>query len=228
MTSHKSMPGWLNKGSFLMKPNNDVLTEEEQLANHRDEIAQILIENCASIHDRDYYHNMMSEIEEDMNYINDFIVNDNLRLRDNYLNDQLARFDRDILGKIDYEFKIKEITENIESSKLKISGLFDEITELSNKLGEIKKNKPYTPRNKQPIITPEEAVINTRLEKIPHDKNTLEELISNSEGSIENYINLKIAQDENISYAEKQKQFILDNWERYEHDGTMIILPSRT
>jgi chromosome segregation ATPase len=227
MTSRKSMPGWLNKGSFFMKSNIDVLTEEERMAKHRDEIAQILIENCASIHDHDYYHNMMSEIEEDMNSINDFIVNDNLRLRDNYLNDQLARCDKEISSKIDYDLKIKELTECIESIKQKISRLFDEITELSNKLGEIKKNKPFTPRNKQPIITPEEEVINTRLEKIPHDKNNLEELISSYESTIENYRNFKVAQDDNISYAEKNKQFILDNWERYEHDGTMIILPSR-
>ena len=226
MYSRKSMPGWLNKGSFFMKSNVDDLTEEERMAKHRDEIAQILIENCASIHDRDYYNNMMSEIEEDMNYINDFIVDDNLRLRDNYLNDQIARYDKDISSKIDYELKITKLRENIELSKLKISGLFDEITELSNKLNEIKKNKPYTPRNKQPIITPEEAIINTRLENIPHDKNSLEELISSSETSIEYYMNLKISQDENISYAEKNKQFIIDNWERYQHDGTMIILPS--
>ena len=169
----------------------------------------------------------MEQLTKDMNSINDFIVNDNLRLRDNYLNDQLARCNKEISSKIDYDLKIKELTECIESIKQKISRLFDEITELSNKLGEIKKNKPFTPRNKQPIITPEEEVINTRLEKIPHDKNNLEELISSYESTIENYRNFKVAQDDNISYAEKHKQFILDNWERYEHDGTMIILPSR-
>jgi len=224
--NNKFSPSWLNKGKQFMLPKINELSNGERLEMHRNEIAEILKENCASLYDRDYYNDLKYEIEEDLDTIYEYLNNDNIRLRNNYLNDKLNRCNKIITNKIDYDIKIKECEDKIKSNDLKISQIFDEISKLSEKLSEIKKTKPFVFNPKKQTYSPEEIQINNRLEKIPFEKNNLEEENLNLEKSIENYINIKEEQEIEIKNAESYKLYINENWEKYSHNGLMIVLPN--
>lgn len=224
MNTNKFRPSWMNKGNKWMPPK-DTISEEERLEKLRNEFAEIIMETFPRNNEK-YYQEMNDEINENIEYINDFIERDNIRLRDSYLNDQIERTEKYLEDVTDYVKIIDDKKTRNENNKLKIQEIMQEIEELSKKLEEIKKNKPYTARGKTPVVTNEEVEINNKIETLPHEKNKLEEENIDLEKYIELLIEQKQSQDISIIEKKKYLEYLNENWDRYYHDGTMIILPS--
>jgi hypothetical protein len=217
MNTKKFFPSWMKQ--------KQLISEEERLENLRNEYAEIIMDVFPR-NNQKYYEEMMDEVNENMEYINNFLKQDNIRLRDAYLNDEVARTQKYLDNTTDYEKIIDDKKMRLEINKQKIQEIMLEIDSLSKQLEEIKKNKPYTARGKTPVITKEEKEISDKLEKFPNEKNKLEE----ENGELEKYlvesVEIKECQDNIIIEKKKYLEYLNNNWDRYYHDGTMIILPS--
>jgi chromosome segregation ATPase len=222
MNTNRSIPSWLNKEKKWM-PSKNTMSEEERLENVRNQYAEIIMDVFPR---KINYQEMIDSIDENMVYINDFIEKDNIRLRDAYLNDQITRTEKFLKDVIDYKKIINDKYTKIESNKLNIQEIMLKIQELSKKLEEIKKNKPYTIRGKTPILTKEEVEINSKIDKLPNEKNKLEEENEELEKYIEGLIEDQKDQDNLIIEKKKYIEYLHANWNRYYHNGVMIILPN--
>jgi len=217
MNTKKFFPSW-------MKPK-EVISEEDRLENLRNQYAEIIIDLFPR-NNQKYHDEMINEINEEMGFINNFINRDNIRLRDAYLNDQIAR-SQDYLDNItDYDKIIDDKKMILEINKQKIQEIMLEIDNLSKQLEEIKKNRPYTARGKTQVITKEEKEIGDKLEKLPNEKNKLEEENVELEKYLVETVEIKECQDNIIIEKKNYIEYLNANWDRYYHDGSMIILPS--
>jgi hypothetical protein len=217
MNTKKFFPSWMKQ--------KEVISEEERLENLRNQYAEIIIDLFPR-NNQKYYEEMIDEINEDMGYINDFINQDNIRLRDAYLNDQIARTQNYLDNITDYDKIIDDKKIILEINKQKIQDIMHEIDSLSKQLEVIKKNKPYTARGKTTIITKEEKEISDKLEKLPNEKNKLEEVNEELEKYLVESVEIKECQDNIIIEKKKYLEYLNKNWDRFYHDGSMIILPS--
>ena len=223
MNTKKFFPSWMNKDSLFMK-QKQIVSEEDRLENLRNQYAEIIIDLFPR-NNQKYYEEMMDEVNENMEYINDFIEKDNIRLRDKYLNDEITRT-QDYLDNItDYDKIIDDNKMKIEINKEKIQEIMFQIDNLSKNLEEIKKNKPYTARGKTSIVTKEEKEFSDKLEKLPNEKNKLEEVNEELEKYLVESVEIKECQDKIIIEKNKYLEYLNENWDNFYHDGSMIILP---
>lgn len=212
-------PSWKKKGLFLFK-KKEPESEEKRLKKLRDMYAETIIEIFPKRIDPSYYDNMMEEMKEDMEYIAEYLEYDNERLRDEYLDDQIYRTEEKINKLQDYTEQIKFVSNIISTSKEKLDKLILEKEDLQNQLDDINKNKIGN------IRTPAEAKIIDRLKVIDSEKIKFEEEINKSIPSLDI---VSKAQEKNDALKEsyfKYIDYINENWERYYHNGSHIIIPS--
>jgi len=212
-------PLWKKKGLFLFK-KKEPESEEERLKKLRDMYAETIIEIFPKRIDPYYYDNMIDEIREDMEYIAEYLEYDNERLRDKYLDDQIYRTEEKINKLQDYTEQIKFLSNTINTNKEKLEKLILEKNDLQNQIDEINKNK------KGNIRTPAEAKILDRFKEIDLEKIKFEEEITKLTPSLEILSN---SQEKNEALKESYFNYIdyiHENWERYYHNGSHIILPS--
>ena len=203
----------------------EVISEEARLENLRNEYAEIIMDVFPR-NNQKYYEEMIDEVNGNMEYINDYINRDNIRLRDAYLNDQITRTQNYLDNITDYDKIIDDKNMRIKINKEKIQEIMLEIDTLSKQLEEVKKNKPYAARGKTTIITKEEKEISDKLEKLPNEKNKLEEENEELEKYLVESVEIKEHQDKTVIEKKNYLEYLNKNWDRYYHDGSMIILPS--
>jgi hypothetical protein len=221
MDQKKFEPSW-KKNNFWAKKPIPQISEEERLKKLRDEYAQIIIDVFPKRRDENYYSEMMSELEDNMSYINDFIQRDNISKRDEYLNNEIKRTKLFLDNLFNYDEEIIKNKKLIRDKKSDIFDLIKSIDILSERLGDIKKDKPFSQRNKE---TPEEIYINKQISEIPSRKNELESHIENLERQVLDLEFKKDNQEIKRKQAENYIEYINDNWERYRFEGCTIKLP---
>ena len=229
MNSKKFVPSWMNNKNAFMS-QKEVISEEKNLEKLRNEYAEIIMDvfrnqNFIDSYNEKYHQEMIDDINENIEYINDFIERDNIRLRDAYLNNEIIRSQTYLDNIVDYTKMIDDSKIKKGNNKLKIQEIMLEIDNLSKKMEEIKKNRPYLAPGKTPVVTKEEADINNQIEKLPHEKNKLEEENEMLKRYIEHLIDQQVSQDDLIIQKHKYIEYINENWDEYYHDGSMIILP---
>jgi hypothetical protein len=217
MNTKKLFPSWMKQ--------KEVISEEARLENLRNEYAEIIMDVFPR-NNQKYYEEMIDEVNGNMEYINDYINRDNIRLRDAYLNDQITRTQNYLDNITDYDKIIDDKNMRIKINKEKIQEIMLEIDTLSKQLEEVKKNKPYAARGKTTIITKEEKEISDKLEKLPNEKNKLEEENEELEKYLVESVEIKEHQDKTVIEKKNYLEYLNKNWDRYYHDGSMIILPS--
>jgi len=199
--------------------------EKENLQKLRDDFAEILINVCPKRTPDNYYESLSTEVKDNMHYIDEFIERDNIRLRDQYLTNEIKRLEKLITTPdINYAEEIKKYKQQIKDNEKKINFLLDQIPILSEELNQIKINKPYVVKSKQ-FDTPEEIQIKENISSIPHEKNKLEETNERLLNSIIEYESLKESYDAICITNNSQIEYIRKNWNKYSIDGCLIVLP---
>jgi len=225
MNTNNFKPLWMNKGAIWMKPCKGTQTNEERLQKLRDDFAETLINSCPKRLPDNYYSDLSVEIEENMEYINKFIENDNIRLRDQYLTNEIIRLEKLITTPdVNYAEEIKKCKQDIKNNEKKINFLLDQIPILSEELNQIKSNKPYVVKSKQ-RDTPEEIKIKEQIASIPNEKNKLEETNERLAKNIVEYESFEESYNATCIANNLQIEYIRKNWNKYSVDGCHIILP---
>lgn len=202
-----------------------VQIEKDNLQKLRDDFAEILVNACPKRLPDNYYTDLSAEIEDNMGYINKFVEDDNIRLRDQYLTNEIKRLEKLITTPdVNYAEEIKKYTQQIKNNEKKINFLLDQIPILSEELNQIKLNKPYVAKSKQ-RDTPEEIIIKDKISSIPHEKNKLEEINERLSKTIVEYESLKESYDTACIVNNSQIEYIRKNWDKYSIDGCLIVLP---
>ena len=202
-----------------------VQIEKDNLQKLRDDFAEILVNACPKRMSDEYYSDLSAEIEDNMGYINKFVEDDNIRLRDQYLTNEIKRLEKLITTPdVNYAEEIKKYTQQIKDNDKKINFLLDQIPILSEELNQIKLNKPYVAKSKQ-RDTPEEIIIKDKISSIPHEKNKLEEINERLSKTIVEYESLKESYDTSCIVNNSQIEYIRKNWDKYSINGCLIVLP---
>jgi len=225
--SNKFVPSWQKNGSWMKKKDHPQISEEERLQKLRDEYAEIIKETFPKDNSQ-YYSDMMAELKEDMAYISDFIENDNLRLRDQYLEMEIERTEKKIEfeNKTDYEKLISDTSNEIKNKKEEIVKIMNEIESLSKDLEKEKKTQAYVPRGQKRTISKKELEITARLECLPNEKNKVDEDIDKLEKLNQGYQYSLETKLDKINKYNEYIQYLNDNWENYTHNGITIVLPN--
>ena len=214
-------PSWM-KNNFWAKRPQPQISEEERLKKLRDEYAEIIINAFPKRRDENYYSDMMNDLEDNMSYINDFIERDNIRKRDEYLENEIHKTKKYLDNLINYDEEIIKCKKLIRDKRSDMFDLLKSIENLSDRLKEIKNDKSFSQRNKE---TPEELYITKQLNQIPSRKNKLDEEIENTERNISELEIKKENQIKGKKRAEDYIEYINENWERYKFEGCTIKLP---
>jgi hypothetical protein len=223
MNTNNLKPKWMRRSPPTEEER--VQIEKDNLQKLRDDFAEILVNACPKRMSDEYYSDLSANIEENMEYINKFIEDDNIRLRDQYLTNEIERLEKLITTPdVNYAEEIKKYTQQIKNNEKKINFLLDQIPILSEELNQIKLNKPYVAKSKQ-RDTPEEIKIKEKISSIPHEKNNLEEINEKLAKDIIEYESLKESYDATCITNNSQIEYIQKNWDKYSVDGCHIVLP---
>jgi len=205
-----------------MKKVHPKISEEERIENIRKEYAEII---CDIFPKKINHQEIIDEINDNMQYISEFIEYDNLRLRDEYLNNELTKTQKYIDSIIDYQEKIKENINEFNNNKENITKIMNNIENLTVKMEEIKKNKPYSLRKHRQILSKDEIDVNNLMSEYIKQKNNLEEENKKIEYNNTLYESLDIEQYNLVLESKKYIEYIENNWENYYHNGFSIVLP---
>lgn len=212
--NHNFRPLWINKG-FSKK--NEPISNEEKQKNHLDLYRESIISIFPKkINNEDIYSNF----DDDMEYLNNFLIKDDLEKINKYLNNEIEITKYKLQNIINYSSKIQKCKIDKDTNNLEIEKITTEIESLNNQLKTIQENKLNKIK-----FTPIEYNILDRLKLIPEEKKILEE--KNKEILIE--LNMyEINQEEseeNIKELENYLNFINENRNEYKIDGSIIIIP---
>jgi len=212
--NHNFRPLWINKG-FSKK--NEQISNEEKQKNHLDLYRESIISIFPKkINNEDIYSNF----DDDMEYLNNFLIKDDLEKINKYLNNEIEITKYKLQNIINYSSKIQKCKIDKDTNNLEIEKITTEIESLNNQLKTIQENKLNKIK-----FTPIEYNILDRLKLIPEEKKILEE--KNKEILIE--LNMyEINQEEseeNIKELENYLNFINENRNEYKIDGSIIIIP---
>jgi len=205
-----------------MKKVHPKVSEEETIENIRKEYAEII---CNIFPKKINYQEIMDEVDDNMQYLAEYIEYDNFRLRDDYLNNELIKAQKSLDSIIDYQEKIKQNINKFDSNKKKITKIMNDIDNLTLKMEEVKKSRPYTLRKHSQILSKDEVEINNLMSECIKEKNSLEEENKKIESDNNLYESLDVEQNRAISESKKYIEYIENNWESYYHNGFSIVLP---
>lgn len=211
--------------AIWMKKVHPKISEEERIENVRKEYAEII---CDLFPKKINHQEIMDEINDNMQYISEYIEYDNLRLRDEYLNNEIIRTQKYLDSIIDYQEKIKQNINKFDNNKEKITNIMNDIDNLTAKMEEVKKNRPYSLRKHSNILSKEEVDINNLMSECIKEKNSLEEENKKIEYNNTLYESLDIEQYNLVLESKKYIEYIESNWENYYHNGFSIVLPLNT